>query len=308
MKLTIIIPVYRVEQTLERCVTSVLQQKFRDYQLLLVDDGSPDHCPQLCDQLAKQDQRIQVIHKKNGGLSDARNTALKKAKGEYVTFIDSDDYIGENTLQPLMDLLAVHHDWDILEYSAYEHYGWTGHMQTLRLENREYNDMRRYWYDSQAYRHTYAWNKIYRRELFRNVRFPEGKKFEDAYVLPQLLDGCQMVATTSLGHYYYCYNPQGITAQADGQAINDLLQAHLNVLSGGGPLCPPDNAYYAQVLNIALDVYNATGNVPLLPNPKALGTVHTPGTGTPLKVTLMKLLGLRTLCQLNRLLHRTTRR
>lgn len=95
MKLSIIIPVYRAEDTLERCIGSILQQSFTSYELILVDDGSPDACPQLCDEYAGKDSRIHVIHKENGGLSDARNVGIKRAKGLYVTFIDSDDAIGK---------------------------------------------------------------------------------------------------------------------------------------------------------------------------------------------------------------------
>lgn len=116
MKLSIIIPVYRAEDTLERCIGSILHQSFTSYELILVDDGSPDACPLLCDEYAGKDSRIHVIHKENGGLSDARNVGTKRAKGLYITFIDSDDAIGENTLQQLMEELYQHPDVDILEY------------------------------------------------------------------------------------------------------------------------------------------------------------------------------------------------
>ena len=90
MKLSIIIPVYRTQDTLARCIQSILVQSFTDYEIILVDDESPDACPNICDDYAVKDKRIKVIHKPNGGLSDARNTGIKQAKGEYITFIDSD--------------------------------------------------------------------------------------------------------------------------------------------------------------------------------------------------------------------------
>ena len=305
MKLTIIIPVYKTEQTLERCVESVLKQQFRDYQLILVDDGSPDGCPALCDQLMQRDRRIQVVHKKNGGLSDARNAGIKKAKGEYVTFIDSDDYIADNTLEPLMDLLAIHHDYDILEYSVYEHFGRPKHMNVLRLDNREYSDMRKYWYEARAYEHSYACNKIYRRELFDEVAFPVGRKFEDAHTLPKLLSRCQMVATTSMGYYYYCYNTEGITVQASGQDLDDLLQAHLQVLNAkaDNPLAGATAHYYARVLNVALDVYALTGRVPQLP---PFSQVCAPGekSKATLKMKLQNLIGISNLCRINKVIHK----
>ena len=102
MKLSIIIPVYRTQDTLERCLESILQQSFTDYEMILVDDGSDDGSPQLCDEYARKDARIRVIHKENGGLSDARNAGIRKARGEYITFVDSDDTMVDNTLENLI--------------------------------------------------------------------------------------------------------------------------------------------------------------------------------------------------------------
>lgn len=304
MKLSIVIPVYNVEHTLERCVQSVLNQKFRDYQLILVDDGSTDGSREICHRLSRQEQRIQVIHQKNAGLSAARNAGIKKAKGEYITFIDSDDYIGSETLKPLMDELSIRHDYDILEYSVYEHFGRPKHMHALRLDHREYTNMHEYWYECEAYKHTYSWNKIYRRSLFYGLEFPVGKKFEDAHMLPQLLERCQTVATTSEGYYYYCYNTRGITANADGHDLNDLLQAHIKVLRDSTLLSPPDTVYYGHVLNIALDVYRDTGVVPDLPSPKEVNVQQRAGTRTPLKMKIMQTIGLKRLCQLHKLIRR----
>jgi glycosyltransferase involved in cell wall biosynthesis len=104
MKLSIIIPVYRVEDTLNRCVESVLNQNLDDFEVILVDDGSPDKCPQMCDDWAKKDAHIQVIHKPNGGLSDARNAGIDIAQGDYLTFVDSDDYVEPEYVETLVNL------------------------------------------------------------------------------------------------------------------------------------------------------------------------------------------------------------
>lgn len=114
MKLTVIIPVYCVEATLDRCVESVLRQDVPDMEVILVDSGSPDRCPQACDDWKARDSRISVIHKENGGLSDARNAALDVAKGDYITFVDSDDWISPDTYKPLLERMG---DSDLLEYS-----------------------------------------------------------------------------------------------------------------------------------------------------------------------------------------------
>ena len=116
MKLSIIIPVYRAQDTLSRCLDSILRQSFTDYEMILVDDESPDKCPILCDRYAASNKNIQVIHKKNGGLSDARNAGIERAQGEYITFIDSDDAIQEDTLIVLMEELEKNSDIDILEH------------------------------------------------------------------------------------------------------------------------------------------------------------------------------------------------
>ena len=113
MKLSIIIPVYCVENTLDRCLESIVSQSYADFEIILVDDGSPDRSPALCDAWAEKDPRIHVIHKENGGLSDARNAGIEMAQGEYLTFIDSDDYIEAGTLASVMDAVA---DNDIVEY------------------------------------------------------------------------------------------------------------------------------------------------------------------------------------------------
>src|SRR5699024_8305216 len=102
-KISIIVPVYKVENELDRCVQSLMKQTYKNIEIILVDDGSPDQCPKLCEQYAKEDERIRVIHKKNGGLSDARNAGLNLARGEYVLYVDSDDYIEVDSCERLIN-------------------------------------------------------------------------------------------------------------------------------------------------------------------------------------------------------------
>ena len=98
-KISIVVPIYKVEKEIHRCVESLLAQTLKDIEIILVDDGSPDNCPSICDDYAKKDNRIKVIHKENGGLSEARNFGLLEAKAEYVLFVDSDDYIDKTTCE-----------------------------------------------------------------------------------------------------------------------------------------------------------------------------------------------------------------
>lgn len=304
MKLSIVIPAYNVESTLRKCVDSIVSQDYRDWQMIIVDDASTDESPAICNAYAKADGRIQAIHlKKNGGLSVARNTGVAKARGEYITFVDSDDYIAGGTLKKLMELLAVHPDYDILEYPVYEHFGGKG-QRLLHLYKREYTDMKEYWLAGKAYSHTYAWNKIYRRELFSDVKFPPGKTFEDVWTLPQLLKHCNIVATTDVGLYYYCENPKGITQKATVSDLSSLLDAQLAVLKELQPAPNRRNfkkrleadfaGYYAAVLNICLDVSDSSGSLPEASFP-VLPYRHT------LKLKLLHILGLKTLCRLHRI-------
>ncbi len=306
MKLSIIIPVYQVKDTLVRCLDSLISQDFRDWQGILIDDASTDGSAQICDDYVARDHRFQVSHlRKNGGLSAARNVGLDKARGEYVTFVDSDDFIAPGTLKTLFEILATHPDYDLLEYPVYEHHG-SKNMHRLLFPRREYTDPMVYWLQGEAYKHAYAWNKIYRREVFRNVRFPEGRNFEDVYTLPKVLDQCRLVATTDAGLYYYSHNQKGITTNATGQDLTHLLEAHTWMLRNiGKEMRKSTNAdvlkkhipdYYAHVLNIQLDVYRATGRVsrffPTLPYK------HT------LKLKIMHLIGIKRLCQLHKVIVR----
>ena len=116
MKLSIIVPVYKVRRHLQRCIESILQQTYTDYELILVDDGSPDNCGAICDRYAQECDKVKVIHKKNGGLSSARNAGIAAAKGEYITFVDGDDTIASGTYYYNMRILQSNPDIDILEY------------------------------------------------------------------------------------------------------------------------------------------------------------------------------------------------
>ena len=283
MKLTIIIPVYRVEATLDHCVESVLRQAVTDMEVILVDDGSPDSCPQKCDQWADRDNRIQVIHKENGGLSDARNAGIDIAQGDYLTFVDSDDWLEENTLAPLLDMMG---DADLLEYSIH---------QRLTLPDCTYTDMNDYWLRGQAYLHTYACNKIYRRSLFDNVRFPRGKVFEDAWTLPLLLRQCHKVMTTSRGFYHYQWNPDGITAKADGHQLAMLLEAHL---TNGMPV---NDIYYLHLLNIQIDVCERI-DVPVTLPFRRVHYSHLQGV-QKIKAVANNLLRINALCKIDHFIH-----
>jgi glycosyltransferase involved in cell wall biosynthesis len=253
-------------------------------EVILVDDGSPDNCPKMCDDWAEKAPRIRVIHKPNGGLSDARNAGLDQATGDLVTFVDSDDYLAPDTYEPLM---AQAETCDILEFSVADR---------LQLPECSFDDMGQYWIETRAYEHTFAWNKIYHRSLFDDVRYPVGKIFEDVYTLPLLLQKAQRVVTTARGLYHYTYNRQGITATADGKGLAMLLDAHLQ------SQMPMDDLYYMYLVNIQMDVWERTGAPILLPARKVETSSLT--IKKKLKATILNTIGIKKLCLLNKLLHK----
>lgn len=292
MKLSIIIPVYRVEATLDRCIESVLNQNLDDFEVILVDDGSPDNCPKMCDEWAEKDARIRVIHQANKGLSGARNAGIDIAQGEYITFVDSDDYIAENTYVPLMQMLESDSTIDMIEYPTRD---FDFNPPTV------YTSMDDYWYLGQAYLHTYAWNKIYRSPLFNNIRFPQGVVFEDANTLPLILNEVHKVVTTHQGFYNYTANPEGITHKADGKALGMLLKPHAEIIRNSTRNDAAFQQYYMHVLNIQMDVFELTGNDPILPQ-RSISIGNVRGI-LKLKVLLLNLLGIKTLCKFNKVIH-----
>lgn len=285
MKLSVIIPVYQVEQTLEQCVGSVLHQDFEDMEIILVDDSSPDNCPQMCDSLQENNPGIRVIHQPNGGLSAARNTGIAAAKGEYITFVDSDDWLDDNTLRPLMEMLSTNPDIDLLEYPVD-----IKQETRLQLADNRYMNPTDYWTATRAYTHTYAWNKVYRASLFREVSFPEGKVFEDVWTIPRILQHASVIATTGSGLYHYRRNPSGITAQAKGDELTSLLEAHLS---------SPYPAPLSYLLNIQLDVFRFTRRILL---PDNLPTTKADSFKDNIKQQLYKTLGINRLCKIHKAL------
>ena len=325
MKLSIIIPIYKTQDTLDRCIGSILRQSFTDYELLLVDDGSPDECPRLCDEYAQKDQRISVIHKENGGLSNARNAGIEQAKGEYITFIDSDDAIEEDTLQLLVDELEEHPYIDVLEYPIKERIGNPNREKILSFKPKEYDDALDYWLGEKAFAHTYACNKIFKQHLFKDIRFPKGKNFEDVLTIP-LLSGLTAsihpkIRVTNKGMYLYYWNNSGITAQAKYKDLFNLyqgqtaclLQIFKKIEGQEEEILAKYNhsleEFMTSILNNLLDLYEISGEYeptpPLISRAKWLSQ-HSSVSSWKLK--LLNILGYHRLCKLNRLIHKIYRR
>ncbi len=302
MTISVIIPVYNVEDTLPRCVESVVNQTFDDWEAILVDDGSTDKSGDICDRYAMEDMRITVIHKENGGLSDARNRGLDVARGEYVTFIDSDDYVDEDTFGKVIGSARANIGAEIIEYPITVHKGHKTEY-SLQFGTQTYGDARSYWIDCKAYGHTYACNKFFRRHLFSGARFPKGMFFEDAWTLPLLLRGNPIVMTCPEGMYCYCWNEKGISTNPPGDRLRQLLEAEMEASRILGlPLTGKDAAeWYLQVLNVQIDVCRLCGDRPALPSRKLPFRTADTLQGR-IKIALLNILGIELLCKLYRLI------
>lgn len=228
MTLSIIVPVYKVEKYLDFCLKTICRQQVDSCEIILVDDCSPDRSGAICDEWAARDTRIRVVHcPTNGGLSAARNAGLDIARGEYITFVDSDDYIAPSTLQENMELLKQHREADVLEYPVCVHHGTQSAYRYRPGNNRMENFTG--WVKRKGYVHSYAWNKIYRRSLWQNRRFPVGKLFEDCYTIPYLLKDAECILCSNRGLYYYCSRKGSISNTLAIRNERDLLQSNLEL-------------------------------------------------------------------------------
>ena len=232
--ITVIVPVYKVEDYLSRCIDSILAQSYRDFELLLIDDGSPDCCGKICDDYANRDTRIRVFHKENGGLSDARNYGLDRKKGEYVTFIDSDDYIGPDYLKILMDMLTEHNaDVSLVSYiqSSAEQIDWKpfhADADCAVMDGKECfcKILERGGISVSA------WGKLFKESMFQEARFPYGKKYEDLFIIPYLLEASSVVVYSSSAQYCYFQRDSSImnSPPVSGAQTMDYLDGQERLL------------------------------------------------------------------------------
>lgn len=220
-KISIIVPVYKVEQYLYRCIKSLMDQTYKNIEIILVDDGSPDNCPQLCENYAKQDSRIKVIHKENGGLSDARNVALDNITGEYIAFVDSDDWVEADFIETLYtNVMRENADISIIGYTLV----WDDGGKRRFTQDDEY-----YVFDTEtAIRELLkqrkfscmVCQKLYKKQIFDAVRFPVGKLYEDVAVsLPTFLKAQKVVVSGKSGYNYYQRSDSIVNSKFDKRKL-----------------------------------------------------------------------------------------
>ena len=220
--ISLIVPVYKVEEYLDKCVESIVNQTYKNLEIILVDDGSPDNCPKMCDEWAKKDKRIKVIHKENGGLSDARNTGIDIAKGEYITFIDSDDYIEYNYVDFLYKNLDENKA-DISMGKQYVRYPEkvinTGSGKVYIVNPHDCFDKLLYGEDFDVS----ATIKLYKKELFKTIRFPKGRIYEDAATTYKLIDKSKKIVLNSMPIYNYMIRRDSISNNHFSLTKMDLI-------------------------------------------------------------------------------------
>lgn len=218
---SIVVPVFRVEKYLEKCIDSLLRQTYENIEIIIVDDGSDDACPEICDRYAQKDKRITVIHKKNGGLSEARNVGLDIAKGQFIAFVDGDDYVSKRYIDILYTIvqktecdiaqcgyISVIDDFEEIEESNYSYNIFTPKQMIIQS------------FVLLGWKCNIAWNKLYKKELFKNIRYPIGKIHEDEITTYQLIWAANSIAITN--SRLYCYRQRTDSIMGKRYSLNHM--------------------------------------------------------------------------------------
>ena len=295
MKLSIIIPLYNNEDTLARCLESVLSQDIDHCEIIIVDDGSTDSSGAMADEWAKKHPQIRVLQKPNGGVSDARNHGLDHMKGQYVTFVDSDDTLAPGTLRKLMVMLEKHPEYDILEYSVLQHAGNDDECM-LTLNDGVYHHAID-WLSANGCSHCWVWNKIFKSQLFNSLRFPTHlRRFEDMWLINRLLSLHPVMATTSHGHYNYHCNANGLMATIDDYTA--LLHAQMDIVQHHA-INLHDRRWhrlYMDIYNIQLYEYIRSGRI-LIPGQRVVPRCYN-GMASLVKSLALDVFGLKVSCRI----------
>lgn len=225
-----IVPVYNVEKYLERCVESLLSQTFTDHEIILVDDGSKDNSGILCDELKKKDQRIKVFHKENGGASSAKNFGLEMAKGKYIAFVDSDDYVSNEYLSLLISGIE-NCGADIFQVGYYNVINGVVDDSPYEQEEKIFDSFGAFnnLYGSESKNGPLDYinsNKIYKKELFSSLKFVEGLRCEDAIFISEAVMHCKKIGVTSKKAYYYCRREDSVMGNMQ-KSKEDLIRSHI---------------------------------------------------------------------------------
>ena len=223
--ISIVVPIYKVEEYLSRCVDSIINQTYKNLEIILVDDGSPDNCPEMCDSYAKKDSRIKVIHKKNGGLSDARNAGMKIMTGKYVSFIDSDDWISSNFIEKLF-LIVCQEESDIVECGVKRVSGIVDYKEneSCKISSYDTETSLGLLMGENPFRQ-HVWNKLYKSSVIRNIYFPKGKINEDEFWTYKIFGNSKKITFVDDAMYFYFQREDSIIGQRYSLKRLDVLDA-----------------------------------------------------------------------------------
>ena len=227
-EISVIVPVYKVQKHLQHCIESILAQTFEDFDLILIDDGSPDQCGQICDQYAEIDKRIHVIHQQNGGLSTARNRgidwSLSNSDSKWISFVDSDDWVHPQYLSLLYEsALACKTDISVCAYKELNDSLDQGYEKVEDKLGAEWKP-EDFFVDNHV-NATVAWGKLYKKDFFKTLRYPVGKIHEDEFITYQILFKTSKIAFINIPLYYYYINNSGIMKTESKYRRNDVLEA-----------------------------------------------------------------------------------
>lgn len=226
---SVIVPIFNIEHYLERCVDSIINQTYKNLEIILVDDGSPDNCPSMCDNYANKDSRIKVIHKKNGGLSDARNAGMKVATGKYISFIDSDDYVSSEFIETLYNAMTTENS-DIVECSVvrfYEDNHFDVYSDDFPNANYDTVDGLSALIAENPFKQ-HVWNKLYKAEVVLDIPFAVGKLNEDEFWTYQIFGQAKKVTRINKTMYFYFQRESSIMGNTYNLRRLDALEGKAN--------------------------------------------------------------------------------
>ena len=224
-KISVVVPAYNVEKYIEKCVDSIIGQTFTDIEIILVDDSSCDATGKICDGLALKDERVTVVHKQNGGLSDARNAGINAASGEFICFIDGDDYIHPKYCEILFNIITAYNA-DVSVCGFKKVYGYNIELEKNELHKTEVFNKREAMQEliiGEKFMN-YAWNKLYRKSLFNAVSYPVGKAWEDLGTTYKLFDIAERIAYTDAQLYFYVQRDGSITSVVSVKNALDIYE------------------------------------------------------------------------------------
>ncbi|MCI6517388.1 MAG: glycosyltransferase [Lachnospiraceae bacterium] len=226
-KVSVIVPVYNTRQYLGKCVESIIHQTYRHLEILLIDDGATDGSGELCDKYAEKDDRIRVVHQINKGISAARNKGLNLASGEYISFVDSDDYIEENMIEKMLEKqVETNADMIICNFKQITEEGCVIQKNNgITDETIDALQVLKRFADERGWAYITVWNRLYKRKIFEKIRFPEGKTHEDEWIAADIYESCNKITLTSDSYYLYRINADSIMGKKWNIAHLDGVEA-----------------------------------------------------------------------------------